>query len=221
MNVSEAVARRASTRAYKPDPVPAAVVRALLEDAARAPSGGNLQPWRIYAVAGPKLDDIRRQAAANPMGEEPEEPIYPENLWDPMRTRRYESGEALYEILGIPRADKPARLRQLAQNGQMFGAPVGLFFCLPRKVGAAQWADIGMLMQTIMLLATERGLGACPQRYWARYHSMLAKALDIPADHSIFAGMALGYPDEAAPINRLRTTRDPFETWGEMIGFEP
>lgn len=219
MNVTEAVQKRISVRAFKPDPVAPELVREILTIGARAPSGGNLQPWRVYAVAGAPLDEIRRQASANPMGEEPEQVVYPENLWEPMRSRRFESGEALYAVLGIPRENKAARLQQLARNGLLFDAPVGLFFCLPRGVGEAQWTDLGMLMQTIMLLAEERGLGTCAQRYWARYHSMLHAALKAPADYQIFGGIALGYVDETAPINSLRTTRDPLESWGELIGF--
>ncbi|MBU2134998.1 MAG: nitroreductase family protein, partial [Alphaproteobacteria bacterium] len=94
------------------------------------------------------------------------------------------------------------------------------FFSLDRKVGPPQWSDVGMLMQTIMLLAVERGLATCAQEYWARYPQTLAEVLSLPADHMIFSGMALGYADETAPINTLRTRRDPFEVWGEMQGFE-
>ena len=220
MNVKDAVAARVSIRAFKPDPVPGALVRDILEAAARAPSGGNLQPWRVYALAGEPLAELKRQVAANPMGEPPEYDVYPANLWDPLRTRRFECGEDLYSTIGIPREDKPARLRQLARNGELFGAPVGLFFCLDRKVGPPQWADVGMMMQTVMLLAVEHGLGTCAQEYWARYPQTVAKAVNLPDDHMLFSGMALGYADETAAINTLRTRRDPFEVWGELKGFD-
>ncbi|CAN7573408.1 nitroreductase [Phenylobacterium sp. LjRoot164] len=220
MNVSDAVAARMSVRAFKPDVPSAAVVREILEAAARAPSGGNLQPWRVYALAGAPLAQLKAQVAANPMGETPEYDVYPPNLWDPFRTRRFQNGEDLYATIGIPREDKPARLRQLAKNGELFGAPVGLFFCLDRKLGPPQWSDLGMYMQTVMLLATERGLDTCAQEYWARYPQTLAGLLGLPDDHMVFSGMALGWRDDAAPINTLRAARDPFETWGELRGFE-
>jgi nitroreductase len=219
MNVADAVAARVSIRAFKPDPVPGELVRAILEAADRAPSGGNLQPWRVYALTGEPLAQLKAAVAANPMGETPEYDVYPQNLWDPLRTRRFECGEDLYATIGIPREDKPARLRQLARNGELFGAPVGLFFCLDRKVGPPQWADVGMFMQTVMLLAVEHGLGTCAQEYWARYPQTVAKAVGLPDDHMLFSGMALGYVDETAPINGLRTRRDPFEAWGELKGF--
>ncbi|MDB5452971.1 MAG: nitroreductase [Caulobacteraceae bacterium] len=220
MNVSEAVERRISVRAFKPDPVPAAVVRDILERAARSPSGGNLQPWRVYALAGQPLADLKAYMADNPTYEQPEYQVYPPDLWEPFRTRRWVNGEDLYASIGIPREDKPARLRQLAKNGQFFGAPVGLFFCLDRKVGPPQWADMGMFMQTVMLLAEERGLATCPQEFWARFPGLIKRTLDLPDDHMSFSGMALGYRDEDHPINTLRTRRDPFDTWAEMRGFD-
>ena len=220
MDVAEAVRRRMSTRAFKPDPVPTATVRRLIETAALAPSGGNLQPWRVYALTGAALDELKAAVAANPAGEAPEYAVYPPNLWDPFRTRRFVCGEDLYASIGIPRDDRPARLRQLAKNGVFFGAPVGLFFCLDRNLGPPQWSDLGMMMQTLMLLAVEEGLATCPQEYWARYPKTVAALVGMPDDHMLFSGMALGWADEAAPINNWRTRRDPIEVWCEMRGFE-
>jgi nitroreductase len=220
MNVSEAVAARVSIRGFKPDPVPGAVVRDILERAAQAPSGGNLQPWRVYAVAGEELAAFKATVAANPFGETPEYDVYPPNLWEPFRTRRFQNGEDLYATIGIPREDKPARLRQLAKNGEFFGAPVGIFFCLDRKLGPPQWADLGMYMQTVMLLAVERGLDTCPQEYWARYPQTVAAFLGLPEELMLFSGMALGWRDPEHPINALKARRDPFESWGVLRGFD-
>lgn len=219
MNVSDAIARRVSIRAFKPDPVPGEVVADILTRASRAPSGGNLQPWRVYALAGQALADFKAMVAGAPFGEEPEYDVYPPNLWEPFRTRRWQNGEDLYATIGIPREDKAARLMQLAKNGQFFGAPVGLFFCLDRKLGPPQWADVGMFMQNVMLLAVERGLDTCPQEYWARYPRTVAGFLGLPDDHMLFAGMALGYRDPDHPINTLQARRDDFGLWGELRGF--
>ncbi|HEX3700553.1 MAG TPA: nitroreductase [Phenylobacterium sp.] len=220
MNVSEAVASRVTIRAFLPKPVPGELVRDILVRAAQAPSGGNLQPWRVYALAGQPLADFKAIVAANALGEPPEYAVYPPDLWEPFRTRRFQNGEDLYATIGIPREDRPARLRQLARNGEFFGAPVGVFFCLDRKLGPPQWADLGMYMQNVMLLARERGLDSCPQEYWARYPQTVAKFLSLPQDHMLFSGMALGHRDPDAPINALRASRDPFELWGELIGFD-
>lgn len=219
MDVSEAVRKRQSVRAFKPDPVPGELVRRLLDLAALAPSGGNLQPWRVYGLAGEPLAEFKALVATTPM-EEPEYDVYPPNLWDPMRTRRYVCGEDLYASIGIGRDDRPGRFRQLARNGLFFDAPVGLFFCLDRKVGPPQWSDVGMFMQTFMLLAVEAGLATCAQEYWARYPKTVARFVGLPDDHMLFSGMALGYADETHPINQWRTRRDPFEVWGELRGFD-
>lgn len=220
MNVSDAVARRFSVRAFKDEPVPREVVADILERAARAPSGGNLQPWRVYALAGEPLAAFKAEVAKNPMGEPMDYDVYPPNLWEPLRTRRFENGEQLYASVNVPREDKAARLRWFARNAEFFGAPVGLFFCLDRRVGPPQWSDVGMYMQTVMLLAVERGLDTCAQEFWARYPLSVARAVGLPRDHMVFSGMALGYGDPDHPINNWRSTRDPMDAWGDLKGFE-
>ncbi|WP_337189052.1 nitroreductase [Phenylobacterium sp.] len=220
MNVSDAVEHRISVRAYKPDPVPRAVVADILERAARAPSGGNLQPWRVYALTGAPLEAFKAEVAGNPAGEPMEYAVYPPDLWDPFRTRRFENGEQLYASIGVPREDKAARLRWFARNAQFFGAPVGIFFCLDRKLGPPQWSDLGMYMQTVMLLAVERGLDTCAQEFWARYPLSVARATGLPEDHMVFSGLALGYRDPDHPINGWRSTRDPLDVWCDLKGWE-
>jgi nitroreductase len=220
MDVLDAVNRRMSVRAFKPDPVDGAVVRDLLEAAARAPSGGNLQPWRVQAVAGAPLKALmatmlQRVAAPDPT----EYDVYPANLWEPLRSRRFQVGEDMYASLGIPREDKIARLQWFSTNAQGFGAPVQLFFSIDRRCGPPQWSDVGMFMQTFMLLAVERGLDTCPQEFWSHYNKIVDDHVGLPEGHLLFSGMALGYRDEAAPVNSWRSRRDPFEAWGELKGF--
>jgi nitroreductase len=167
MKVSEAVASRRSIRAFTPEPVPEEVVRRVVERAARAPSGGNVQPWRIVVAAGEVLEQIKNSVcqalAAGRTGDTDEYRIYPENLWEPHRTERFVVGEELHRLLGIPREDKAARLRQFARNYEMFGAPVGLFCYIDRRMGPPQWSDLGMYLQTVMLLFQEEGVDTCAQ----------------------------------------------------------
>ena len=219
MNVSEAVQRRMSVRAFKPDTPPAAVVRAILEGAARAPSGGNLQPWQVHALAGEPLAQLLHAVAKAPLQEEPEYAVYPPDLWEPYRTRRFRNAEQLYASIGIPREDKAARLRQMTKNAEFFGAPVGIFLSVDRRMGPPQWADLGIYLQTVMLLATEQGLDTCAQEFWAFRSQPVARFLELPPERMLFAGIALGWRDESAPINQWRTERDPFERWAEMRGF--
>lgn len=219
MDVSAACRTRMSVRAYRSDPVSADMVREILELAARgAASGGNLQPWRVYALTGEPLAAFKRDAAETG-AEGGEYEIYPPNLWEPFRSRRFRCGEDLYAAIDIPREDKPARLRQIARNAEFFGAPVGLFFCLDRRLGPPQWADLGMYMQAVMLLAVEQGLDTCAQEYWSFHPRTIARTLDLPDEEMVFAGMALGYRDTEAPINRLRTEREAFDGFARMIGF--
>ncbi len=219
MKVTDAIARRMSVRAFLPKAPTAAAVRTMLETAARAPSGGNLQPWRVHALTGEPLTELLAMVAAAPLQEAPEYEVYPPSLWEPYRSRRFQNGEQLYATLGIPREDKPARLRQMAKNAQFFGAPVGVFISIDRRMGPPQWADLGCYLQNLMLLAVEAGLATCPQEYWAFWSEPVKTFLGLEADQTLFAGMALGYADESAAINGMRTPRAPFEEIAEMRGF--
>ena len=221
--VSQAVDRRMSVRAFTTAPVPAAVLRDILERAARAPSGGNVQPWRVYALAGQPLDVFKADIAAKLARgevEAAEYEVYPANLWEPHRTYRFVCGEEMYATIGVARDDRAGRLAQFAANYAFFGAPVALFFTIDRRMGPPQWCDLGMFMQTVMLLAVERGLDTCAQEAWSRFPISVAGALNLAPEQLLFSGMALGYRDADAPINRLRTRRAAFEDYAAMIGFE-
>jgi nitroreductase len=225
MNVSEAVASRMSCRAFLDTPVPGDTVRAILDAARRTPSGGNLQSWWVYALAGAPLAElksaVRAQVTTNPRGDGTHEyDIYPPGLGEPYRTRRFKAGEDLYATIGIPREDKMARLLQLARNYDFFGAPVGLYFYLDRSLGPPQWSDVGMYMQTVMLLAREHGLHTCAQEIWSLVPGTVGRFLEVPASLILFAGMALGHADPAHPINTLRTERAALEEFASLRGFD-
>ena len=222
-SVTETVLARRSVRAFLSRPVERSTLDAMLELAARAPSGGNLQPWHVDVLTGEPLEAlkgaVRASLAVRPAGEGLEFAVYPSPLPEPWRSRRFASGEALYSAIGIPREDKTARLAQFARNYDFFGAPVALFFSLDRIFDRPQWAHLGMFMQNLMLLAEERGLATCPQEAWAAVHETVAEHLRLPADRILYCGMALGYADEEAPINRWRTVRAPLEDFATFRGF--
>ena len=224
MNVSDAIHSRMSCRAFLDTPIPRETIVSILETAKRAPSGGNLQPWLVHVLTGRPLAQflsvIRSKLPAQPMGEGAEYNVYPPNLHEPYRSRRFKCGEDLYATIDIARENKPARLRQFARNYEFFGAPTALFFSIDRRMGADQWADVGMFMQNFMLLAREHGLHTCPQEAWAVWHKTVGEFLGLPAEHMLFCGMALGYGDESAPINSLRTDRAPLEEFATLLGFE-
>jgi nitroreductase len=219
MNVSEALRARISVRAFKPDPLPESLLREILDVARYAPSGGNLQPWKVIAVAGAERDAVVALAKANLPGEEGDRPVYPANLWEPYRTRRYKLGEDMYALLGIPRENKPARLMHLARTFEFFGAPVGLFFVIEKAMGHGQWAHLGMFMQSVALAAIERGVSSCMQEAWARMRAPLASHFALADGEMIYCGMALGYADETKPVNTMRSDRAELEEIAVFRGF--
>lgn len=219
MNVDEALKTRISVRAFKPDPIPEALVRDILEVARFAPSGGNLQPWKVIAVAGAERDAIVALAKASLPGDEGERLVYPAKLWDPYRARRYKLGEDMYELLGIPRENKMARLMHLAQNFEFFGAPVGLFFVIDKGMGHGQWAHVGMFMQSVALAALERGVQSCMQEAWAKMRTPLASHFALGDHEMIYCGLALGYADTDKAINTMRSDRASVDEIATFRGF--
>jgi nitroreductase len=223
MNVSQAIASRRSVRAFLDKPVPENMLRDILEQAARAPSGGNLQPWRLYVLTAEPLAQfkarMRERLATDPSPDPLEYHIYPENLWEPHRTQRFRVGEMMYAEIGIPREDKAARLAWFRHNYDFFGAPVGLFCYLDRRMGPPQWSDLGMYLENVMLLLREHGLDSCPQECWSIYNRLVAEFLAPPPDLLLFCGMAIGYEDKSAPANKLRTERMKLEEFAEFRGF--
>ena len=212
-SASALIKSRISTRAFLADPVPESEIREILEIAKFAPSGGNLQPWKIHVVTGAArtrvIDAARQSLSGNPFAVESELKIYPENLWDPYRTRRYVLGEAMYEQLRIPREDKAGRFAHLARNFEFFGAPAGMFFTLDRRFDKGQWAHLGMMMLAISLVAEERGLASCMQESWTTRAKTVCDILGIPETEQLYCGMALGYADKSAAVNSLRSDRAP------------
>lgn len=221
MSVSEAVATRRSIRRFLPDPVSREVLERVLEKAQRSPSGGNVQPWNAQVIAGEPL--ARLVAAVSeviPQGRaahSPEYAIYPADLAGEFETRRFGVGEAMYAALEIGREDKRGRLAQFMDNFRGFGAPVLMLVHTPRYMGPPQWSDIGMWLQTVMLLLREEGLDSCAQEAWAVYQKQVRACVTIPDDHVFFCGMAIGRRDPEAAINQFAVPRAPIS---EVIGFE-
>jgi nitroreductase len=215
MHVREAIAARRSIRAFKPDPVPLDRVLRILSEASRAPSGSNLQPWQIRVFVGAGrdrfLDAVRQSLVDAPMGGPPDHAIHPASLL-PHEERRFKrAAQLMYDAAGIDRLDKVARARHFARNMEFFGAPVGLLFMVSRRLQFSQWADIGMYMQTVMLLAEADGLASCAQEAWALMGNVVRQTLELDEDQLVYSGMALGYPNLDAAINGFRSERAELE----------
>ncbi len=210
-SASDLIKSRVSIRAFLPDPVSEEDIRAVLDIAKFAPSGGNLQPWKVHVVTGPARDRLAaavlRAIAENPLADEAELKVYPDALFEPHRSRRFTVGEQMYALLGIAREDKMARLLNLRKNFEFFGAPAGLFFTLDRRFDKGQWAHLGMFMQSVALVAEDRGLATCMQEAWTTRARTVSAILGVPSTEQLYCGMALGRPDPGAPVNRLRSER--------------
>ena len=217
MDVTEAVYKRTSIRQFTHDPVSKEQLEELLRNASYAPSGGNVQPWRIYAVAGDSMTRLREYLTTQPPLDSPEYEIYPAGLTEPYRTNRFTIGEQMYATLGIAREDKEGRRRQFAHNNDFFGAPAAIFCYIDRQMGPPQWSDCGMFLQTFMLLATEQGLATCAQEYWSVRHKAVSSFVGAPSNEMLFCGVAVGYADATAPINRLRSERMPLDQWVTFV----
>ena len=220
MKVSEALNSRKSVRAFTSQPVDAAVIRRVIATAARAASGGNLQPWHVDVVGGTELDALkaimRERLAKGP--ETPEYAIYPEVLPDPYKARRFAVGEAMYAAIGVPREDKAGRMQWFMRNFQFFDAPLAIFTTVARTMGPPQWSDLGMFLQSVMLLLREEGLDSCAQECWAIYPETIRGFLGTPPERMLFCGMAVGFRDEAAAVNGLVTARAPLEEFASFRG---
>ena len=223
MDVSDAVAARRSVRGYLDREVPLETLRALAVKAARAATGGNLQPWHVDIVAGEpmrRLKAVMADTLASGKLEQAAYDIYPRELKGAYRDRRFAVGEAMYAHLGIPRGDKAARMRWFARNFRFFGAPAAYFVTVDRGMGPPQWADLGMFLQNLMLLAVEAGLATCPQEAWAVYPETVTSFLGTPPERMLFCGVAIGHEDMRDPVNRLRSERAHEGEWLSVVGGE-
>jgi nitroreductase len=195
----------------------------LLDVAARAPSGTNMQPWQVIALAGDALDDFRERLAAAYLSGDDADKIehiyYPSPLFEPYLARRRKIGWDLYGLLGIARGETDKMRAQVANNLRFFGAPVGLICLIDKRMRIGSWIDYGMFLQNLCLAARARGLDSCPMAVFAEFPRTIRRLLAIPEDMEIVCGFALGTEDKGAPANALRTERVPAASFTDFRGF--
>jgi nitroreductase len=212
--VETAINSRRSVRAFLERPVRREAIEHILNLGKRAPSGGNMQPWKVHIVTGnvkAELEADLVQTIEEGIDPKPEYNYYPTRWQEPFLSRRRLIGEQLYQLLGIGRRDVEARRQHYMQNFTFFGAPVGMIFCVDRNLSSGSWMDVGMFMQTIMLAARSVGMHTCPQASFTSYHQVVRKHLKIPDNDILLCGMALGYEDQAKPENHLQSPRVPLD----------
>lgn len=220
--VDAAITSRRSLRAFLPTPIPGATVEHLLNVAARAPSGTNMQPWHAHAMAGEALHCFCDQVEAAYLSGIPEERdyrYYPETFFEPYLSRRREVGWALYTLLGIGRGDTDKMRLQHARNFRFFGAPVGVVFTIDRRLEIGSWLDYGMFLENVMVAARGLGLDTCPQAAFANFPDTVRRALGLSHQDVVVCGMAIGHADPDAVENTLHTTRVPAREFATFTGF--
>ncbi|MBR3191333.1 nitroreductase [Bosea sp. (in: a-proteobacteria)] len=218
--VEKAIASRRAVRAFLPDPVDPALVRRLIELAAQAPSGTNMQPWRLR-VLGPrtraKLETALVAALDDPSPREEEYRYYPVAFREPYLSRRRKVGWDLYGLLGVAKGDHAGMRRQTEANLRFFGAPVALMLTVDRDLEIGSWLDLGAFIQTLLIAAQGHGLDSCPQAIFARFHGIVRRELSIPQSEVVVCGIALGKADPDAPANRLVPEREPVESFTSWL----
>lgn len=219
--VDEAIESRRSLRAFLPTPVPQDEVAEILRVSARAPSGTNMQPWKVYVTTGVAKEKLSK--AVLMAHNDPEfkhdyvYQYYPSPLHEPYISRRRAVGWGLYSLLGIEKGDKEKMHAQHGRNYTFFDAPVGMIFTIDEKLEIGSWLDYGMFLQNIMTAARGRGLDTCPQAAFAPFHKVIRPVLDVPENEVIICGMALGYPDMDAIENTLVSEREPLDSFVQFI----
>ena len=222
--VDAAITTRRSLRAFLPAPVPRETIEEILNVAARAPSGTNTQPWKVYVLTGNARAELSRKimAAHNDPVERAkhsdEYDYYPTEWKSPFIDRRRKVGWDLYGLLGIAKTDKARMHAQHGRNYEFFDAPVGLMFTIDRIMQQGSWLDYGMFLQSIMVAARGRGLDTCPQAAFMQFHRIITAHIGAPDNEQLVCGMSLGYADPAAVENTLVTERDAASTFTRFLG---
>jgi nitroreductase len=222
VDMLQIIKSRQSVRAFLKKPVEQSLIHAILEAARFAPSGANTQPWQVVVVTQTYIQQIGDAiiAARNAnVKENPDYHYYPNEWYEPYKSRRKACGLALYNSLNITMQDPEQRKLQWYRNYTFFGAPVGLLFFLDLKLEKGSWVDMGMFIQNVMLAAKSVGLDTCPQAALAEYPDIVRKIVEVPKEKALLCGMALGYADYQHPVNQYRTTRGSVETFTQFRGF--
>ncbi len=219
--VEAAITTRRSIRAFLPTPVPLSMVEHLLRVASRAPSGSNIQPWRVHVLMGDALTRFTaniKAAFEAGVPETPEYDYYPQEWRSPYIERRRKTGWGLYALAGVQKGDRAGAARQRGRNYSFFGAPVGFIFTIDKDLGRGSWLDFGMFLQNVMVAARGQGLDTCPQAAMMNYPAIVRSQLAIGDDVTIVCGMALGLADLSEPTSALETEREDLSVFVTVHG---
>ena len=220
MNLNELIKSRYSIRSFTDDSVDIKTIKEILEISRNAPSGGNIQPWKVYVVTGNTKEKLIKKALSNydnGVQEKIEYDIYPNPLDEEYKKRRSECARDMYKALSIKHDDIELRLSQIRENFRFFGAPVGMIVTIDKTFAENGWGHVGMFIQNICLSAVDNDMGTCLQESWSIYPETVKDILNIPDNEVVWCGIALGYPNKEHPINNYRTSREPIEKFVTFI----
>jgi nitroreductase len=216
-DVKDAIISRRSIRKFLSKDINKEIIEDILNVSARAPSGTNIQPWNVHVLTGSARDRICKKASSaflDPKIDKKNDRLhYMDNFRDPYITRRRKVGWDLYELLNIKKGDYEKTKAFHVQNFNFFDAPVGLLFTIEKDLGWMSWLDYGMFLQNICIAARGYGLHTCPQAAWGQINNVLSPLLNIQDNHIIHCGISLGWEDENAEVNKLRTVREDINTF--------
>lgn len=220
MKVKEIVRQRRSIRKFLDKPVPEEMITDIISDALWSPSWGNTQPWEIIVVTGEQLNQLKKENVAAFSEGQPTQPDVPtpEKWPDTLMQRYRDVGKGVLSSLGIDRGDSEGRNRYYNDMFSFFDAPVLIMFLVDRSV-SLEYAmlDVGSIMQTLCLLAEEKGLGTCNLAASIYYSPIARKILRVPDDKRLVVGTALGWPDTEAAVNRFERKRGAFNEFVNWV----
>ena len=220
MNIKEAIEKRFSVRAFTKEVPDIETIKAILKTAGTAPSGGNIQPWKVYVLSENAKNELSKKTLYNfdnGVQEDIEYDIYPKPLADEYKKRRYECGADMYNALAIGKDDLDSRFKQIRENYNFFGAPLGMIITIDKSFGKNGWGHVGMFLENLWLSALDHGLGICLQESWSIYPKTVKEFTKHPDNEIVWCGVAVGYEDSSNPINQYRTKREDLDSFVKFI----
>tara|TARA_B000000475_G_C15959695_1_gene432396 strand:- start:191 stop:856 length:666 start_codon:yes stop_codon:yes gene_type:complete len=220
MNIKEAIEKRFSVRAFTKEVPDIETIKAILKTAGTAPSGGNIQPWKVYVLKENAKNELSKKTLYNfdnGVQEDIEYDIYPKPLADEYKKRRYECGADMYNALAIGKDDLDSRFKQIRENYNFFGAPLGMIITIDKSFGKNGWGHVGMFLENLWLSAIDYGLGICLQESWSIYPKTVKEVTKHPDNEIVWCGVAVGYEDSSNPINQYRTKREDLDSFVKFI----
>lgn len=224
MDIIDAIKERKSIRGYKPEPVPKEILEEILQIASYAPSAMNTQPWEFYVLTGEVLENIKHsniEMLRRGVVSFPEHHVVEKTFEGEYRRRQVELAKQIFEAMGIAREDKEKRKEWIERGFRFFDAPCAIIICVDKLLGDKEpLIDIGTVLQTICLTALNYGLGTCIEDQGVMYPEVLQKFANIPSSKRIIISIAIGYPNWDFPANKIKSKREPVESFINWCGYE-